>query len=129
MKKIPEKFLPVGTVVMLHEGTKRIMITGFCVFEMGDDNSGEKKLWDYCGCLYPEGVLSTAESFLFDHNQIKDIYHLGLDEDEDAEEKEFKRNLKNFLSGNNEIIDTDSSQDNETNNDGESEANSNDNAE
>ena len=48
-----EKYLPIGTVVMLKGGTKRIMITGFCSIE---ENTKEK-MWDYSGCLYPEGFL------------------------------------------------------------------------
>lgn len=86
--EIPEKFLPIGTVVMLNGGTKRVMITGFCAKSAED----LKKVWDYSGCLYPEGVLSPTETALFNHTQIAKIFHMGLADDQ--EEKEFKRNLK-----------------------------------
>lgn len=43
-------FLPVGTVVLLKNGKKRVMITGFCVQPQGKDEA-----YDYSGCLYPEG--------------------------------------------------------------------------
>lgn len=82
-----EKYLPIGTVVMLKGGTKRIMITGFCSIE---ENTKEK-MWDYSGCLYPEGFLESNQTFLFDHNQIEKIYYLGLI---DEEEEEFKKQLK-----------------------------------
>lgn len=87
MKKT-EKYLPIGTVIMLKGGTKRIMITGFKAIVKGK----EEKVWDYCGCLYPEGCLAGKRVCLFDHKQIEKIYHLGLLDDE--EEKELKLKLK-----------------------------------
>lgn len=92
MKK-KEKFLPIGTVVMLQNGTKRVMITGFCAVERDNKN----KIWDYSGCMYPEGFMDSTKTCLFDHEQIKEIYHLGLEEDE--EEKEFKAKLNELVKG------------------------------
>lgn len=93
MSKIEEKFLPIGTVVMLKGGTKRVMISGFCAID--GQNSGENKMWDYSGCLYPEGFLSSTQTCLFDHSQIEKIYHYGLI---DEEEEEFKSQLKELIS-------------------------------
>ena len=56
-----KKFLPIGTVVLLKGGVKKLMITGFMSVEKENIN----KAYDYCGCLYPEGVLSSNNSFLF----------------------------------------------------------------
>ena len=89
---INEKFLPIGTVAMLKGGTKRVMITGFCA--MTDENREE--LWDYSGCIFPEGFVSSNQTCLFNHDQIDKIYHLGLIDDE---EKQFKRNLKQLVEG------------------------------
>lgn len=98
MKKIPEKFLPIGTVVMLKGGTKRVMIAGFCAFESEEEKQNEeRKIWDYSGCLYPEGFLQSNQTCLFDHEQIEEIYHLGLSAYEDEEEKTFKENLKKIV--------------------------------
>lgn len=91
MEKIPEKFLPIGTVVMLKGGTKRVMITGFCAIEQNKQG----KMWDYSGCIYPEGFMSSKQTCLFDHEQIEKIYHMGLSEDE--EEKKFKTKLKQLI--------------------------------
>ena len=85
-----EKYLPIGTVVMLKGGSKRVMITGFYVIEEGKEDTA----WDYSGCLYPEGLLQSNEVCLFDHAQIKEVYHIGLI---DEEEKEFKKNLEQFI--------------------------------
>ena len=38
-----EKFLPIGTVVLLKNGTKRLMITGFCAVEKEKEDAAEKK--------------------------------------------------------------------------------------
>ena len=85
-----KKYLPIGTVVMLKGGKKRAMITGFCAYE----NEDKKKLYDYSGCLYPEGLFKMDQSFLFDHEQIGEIFHLGLIDDE---ELEFKKKLKDIV--------------------------------
>lgn len=87
--KMPEKYLPIGTVVMLKDGQKRIMITGFVCKE----NENEK-IYDYCGCLFPEGVISPDKNLLFNHSQIVKIYHMGLN---DEEEINFKEKLKEAL--------------------------------
>ena len=59
-----EKFLPIGTVVMLNGGAKRVMITGFCTIA-SDDNS---TMYDYCGCLYSEGVVGIDKNIIFNQN-------------------------------------------------------------
>ena len=82
-----EKYLPIGTVAMLEKKKKRVMITGFAALN-GEDKT---KIYDYSGCIYPEGFISPNKTCLFDHSQIKEIYHMGLAEDE--EEKSFKRRL------------------------------------
>ena len=89
--EIGEKFLPLGTVVRLKNATKRVMITGFCAIANGDS---EKKVWDYSGCLYPEGFIDSLKTCLFNHDQIEEISHLGLADDE--EEKAFKSKLNSF---------------------------------
>lgn len=87
MEGIEEKYLPLGTVVMLKGGSKRVMVTGFCAVEENDN----RKMWDYSGCMYPEGFLSSDQICLFDHSQIEQVYHLGL---VDEEEEAFKKTLK-----------------------------------
>lgn len=87
------KFLPIGTVVLLKEGKKRIMITGFCATS---NENGNNKQYDYCGVLYPEGVISLKQTLLFNHEQISKIYHMGLYNDQ--EERQFKAKLEKFIS-------------------------------
>ena len=89
MEKVGEKFLPAGTVVMLKGGTKRVMIIGFCAVE-----GQNKEIYDYSGCLFPEGLLSSNEVCMFNHDQIEKVYHEGLI---DEEETAFKEELKKYI--------------------------------
>ena len=44
--------LPIGSVVTLKEGKKKLMIIGRI-----QENEKTKKLYDYAGCQWPEGFL------------------------------------------------------------------------
>ena len=85
-----EKYLPIGSVVLLENGSKRVMVNGFCAI----DPKNPQKIFDYSGVLFPEGSLSSDQALLFDHTQIARIDHLGL---EDQEEKDFKVKLNTLL--------------------------------
>ena len=85
-----EKFLPIGTVVLLKGGKKRAMITGFC--SIAQEN--QEKIYDYSGCVYPEGYLSSNQVCLFDHDQIEKVFFVGY---EDEEEKVFKDKLNKIV--------------------------------
>ena len=85
-----EKYLPIGTVVLLKGGKKRAMITGFC--SVAQEN--QDKIYDYSGCVYPEGYLSSNQVCLFDHDQIEKIFFVGF---EDDEEKRFKDKLNTIV--------------------------------
>ena len=87
---VGEKYLPLGTVVMLKGASKRLMITGFCT--MAADKTDE--MYDYAGCMYPEGFLSSEQTALFNHEQIEKVYHMGL---VDEEEIKFKNTLSTIL--------------------------------
>ena len=87
---IREKYLPIGSIVLLKGGKKRAMITGFC--SVAQEN--QDKIYDYSGCVYPEGYLSSNQVCLFDHDQIEKIFFVGY---EDDEEKTFKGKLKQIV--------------------------------
>ena len=76
--------LPAGTVVLLKNSTKRVMIIGVC--QKSADNPDE--VWDYSGCLFPEGYMGADKVFLFNNDQIENIYFLGY---QDAEQAAFKK--------------------------------------
>lgn len=70
--------LPIGTVVLLTESTKKVMIIGFLQKEI----AGTGKVWDYAGCVYPEGYMQPDKTYLFNSDQIERIYSVGYQDEE-----------------------------------------------
>ncbi len=68
-----ERTLPIGSVVLLKGANKRLMIIGYCKYKAGDDET----IYDYAGCVYPEGFMSPETTALFNHEQIDKIFALG----------------------------------------------------
>lgn len=87
---IKEKYLPLGTVVLLKNAKKRLVIIGYA----GVSPETGKKVFDYMGCLYPEGMLSSDKNLLFDHEQIDKIIFEGYTDEED---KAFKNKLTSII--------------------------------
>ena len=85
-----EKYLPIGSVVILKDANKKLMITGYATIDL----KKRDKVYDYSGCLYPEGVISTDQTILFDHTDIDKIFCLGFS---DEEQKTFINKLKENL--------------------------------
>lgn len=88
--KIGEKFLPIGTVVLLKGGKKELMIVSYCIFPQGDvyDKNGKlddkefgERMYEYGGCVYPEGMLTSDQLFAFNHDQIAKVVYRGYDSD------------------------------------------------
>ena len=77
--------LPIGTVVLLKESTKRVMIYGRLQREI--DGS---RVWDYIACLYPEGNINADHSYLFNNDQIESVFFVGC---QDEEEMRFRQHL------------------------------------
>ena len=85
-----EKFLPIGTVVLLKGGTKRMMITGYCMASPQKPDV----IFDYAGCVFPEGFILDNKVGLFNHDEIERIDHMGLSDDE---QKAFVSKLKEVI--------------------------------
>ena len=89
--KIPEKFLPIGTVVLLKNGKKEVMITSYCIFpnnteiKDGQEVKPQKKMYEYGGCIYPEGILDSNMVCAFDHHQIDKICYMGYKTEQQEE--------------------------------------------
>ena len=62
--------LPLGSVVVLNDGVKKVMIVGY--LPVGDDD----KVFDYCGCVFPEGIMENCYC-LFDEENIRKVYFEG----------------------------------------------------
>ncbi len=73
--------LPVGSVVLLKNSTKKLMIIGVCQFQ---SVQGQKKpkIWDYAGCIWPEGYQGANDNYLFNRDQIETIFSIGYQDQE-----------------------------------------------
>lgn len=78
--------LPIGSIVLLRDGEKRLMIIGV----MQNDAGGTGNNYDYLGILYPEGHIGEGFQYLFNHEDIVEIIFRGY---EDDERKEFLAKL------------------------------------
>ena len=74
------ELLPIGTVVLLKNAEKKLMIFG-----VGQINETEHVDYDYIGVMYPEGNMGEGTQFLFNHSDIDQIFYRGY-EDEEREE-------------------------------------------
>ena len=84
-----KKLLPIGSIVLLNDGEKKLMINGI----MQSDASGSGQEYDYLGILYPEGHIGESFQYLFNHEDIREIVFRGY---EDAERAEFLEKLANL---------------------------------
>lgn len=84
--------LPIGSVVLLKEAEKRLMIFGV---RQTNQTTGQE--FDYIGVLYPEGNMGEEMRFLFDHSDIAEVVFTGYS---DPEREEFLEKLKGYLDQN-----------------------------
>lgn len=68
-----EKILPIGSVVLLKNGTKKLVITGIKPVVTNEPQT----VYDYIGVLYPEGYLGKENNYLFYHTDITDVIFEG----------------------------------------------------
>ena len=80
-----EEFLPIGSVVLLKGGNKRIMICGRIQAQAGSD-----VIYDYSACYYPEGIIDPTSMFFFNRDAIETVYHRGY---EDQDELDYRHEL------------------------------------
>lgn len=73
-----KKYLPLGSVVLLKESSKRVMIMGFLQAQPGS----EDVVYDYCGCLYPEGFMDAESIYLFNNDMIDKVFSVGYMDEE-----------------------------------------------
>ncbi|MBT2680633.1 DUF4176 domain-containing protein [Bacillus sp. ISL-35] len=82
MEYSKKRLLPTGSVVILKEGSKRLLIYGRKQILM---NENEPKMYDYLACYYPEGYINPDHTFVFNHEDIESTVFIGyVDKEEDA---------------------------------------------
>lgn len=77
-------WLPIGSVVLLNGANKSLMVISRFVYNVDDGT-----YYEYCGCLYPEGI-SDSEYYFFNHNEIGLVVQRGF---EDEYEKLYRKTV------------------------------------
>lgn len=81
--------LPIGSVVLLKGGEKRVMICGRI-----QAKSGDEKIYDYSACYYPEGIINPTSMFFFDRDAIDRVFFIGF---QDGEELAYQEEVLGVL--------------------------------
>ena len=74
-----KQYLPIGSVVLLKNGKKKVMIYGRRQRRVVDVD----KEYDYLACLYPEGNIDEDYMYLFDEDSIDQVVFRGYSDDEE----------------------------------------------
>ena len=82
-----KEYLPIGSVVLLNNGKKKVMI-----YRRRQIRNGEKLEYDYIACLYPEGYVNDNYRYLFNNEDINIVVYRGYS---DADEEAFCNNVLN----------------------------------
>ena len=93
MENHVKTLLPIGSVVALKNGKKRLMIFGI-VQDLEDDEEGKNGAYDYVGVPYPEGNMGQEFQYMFNHSDIDLVFFRGF---EDIERQEFIERLSNYF--------------------------------
>ncbi len=72
-----KELLPIGSVVILREGQKRLMTFGI---KQQDMRTGTE--YDYLGVIYPEGNIGQGGQFFFNHADIEQVFFTGFADEE-----------------------------------------------
>lgn len=85
-----KKFLPLGSVVIIDGGIKKMLIIARGAFT---NIKGEMRYFDYGACTYPEGVIGDAMLY-FNHENIQTVVSEGYqDEEEELMQKNLIQNI------------------------------------
>lgn len=89
--------LPIGSIVYLREGTRKIMI-----LNRGPiiERDGKQTMFDYSGCFYPVGLVPD-NVFYFNQENIDEVVFEGY---KDLEEERFKKLFNDWQKKNNDRI-------------------------
>lgn len=80
--------LPIGSIVYLKDGSRKIMILNRGAFLEKD---GEKTIFDYSGCIYPVGLDAEQILYFNDENVDKVIFEGFKDEEENRYQELYKQ--------------------------------------
>lgn len=84
-----KEYLPLGSVITLKNGSKRLMIVGRLQNQIGSND-----IYDYAAVLWPEGLVDSKHFYLFNQEDLDKLYYIGL---QDMEEFQFRAVLESKL--------------------------------
>lgn len=82
------ELLPIGSVVLLNGGKKRLMVYG-----VKQTNTETGVEYDYIGVIYPEGNIGNTGHFFFNASDIEKVFFTGFS---DPERDVFLAKLEEF---------------------------------
>ena len=88
--------LTIGSIVKIKGAKRDLMICGRVVAR-----TGSEEVYDYVGCLYPEGIMDPSSLYFFNRDAIAECIYPGYD---GPEEQEFKEKVLGNL-GELEVVD------------------------
>lgn len=87
--------MPIGSIVRIKGGERRVMVCGRVV-----SNSLDNEIYDYTACIYPQGITS-PEMYFFNRDAIDEVFFIGF---QDSEEFEYRKGVLDNL-GELEVVD------------------------
>lgn len=86
------KYLPIGSIVSITGKNQNIMIVGYYSIKYNN----VVKMYDYMGCVYPEGLLDASKICSFNHSDIEKVIFEGyVDENYNVLNKNMLTQLTN----------------------------------
>ena len=78
MEKV--EYLPLGSIVVIHGAIKKTMVIAR---GLAAEINGETSVFDYAGCLYPEGIIGDQIMY-FNHQDIAKVVFSGFSDEDDS---------------------------------------------
>ena len=94
------EYLPLGSVVLLENGIKKIVIIGY--FPTQHTDTGEVVSYEYLGIPYPEGFVGMDSGLLFNHKDIRETVSVGYSNEE---REVFVKTLQDIIDSTKETVD------------------------
>lgn len=92
------KWLPLGTVVRVDDSDQKVMIIG----RIQQDRNNPDIKYEYSAVLYPQGLVNPKENYMFNLNQVRQIYYLGFSNNDNVI---FEEHMNQYLEDNNIVYD------------------------
>lgn len=86
-----KKYLPIGSVVLTKKFAKKAMIIGYKIKTL----NGTNEVFDYVGCVYPEGLIDSNKYLAFNQVDIDKILNVGYSDMQYEKYMDLMKKLEN----------------------------------